>query len=186
MLLAIAGIAAIIALTLLPADQSVATPTREGTCGCHPTGAETLLVVTGLPDTTYDPGTVYTITITVDDTNGVTGENAFSMDVVGGGTLSTTDPNVELNTGTQASANDGVSPMTVSSWTVEWTAPQTGSVTFTVYAVSSGADTGNDAPTDSDAIALNANEIPEFPALLLPLVGIVASVLIASRLTRKH
>jgi len=183
------GIMAVLALALIPVQSSTATPTREGSCACHPTGGDELLTVTGLP-ASYEPGITYTIVITVADSNGATGENSFSMDIVGGGMMNAsmqTDPNVEINIENQrASANDSVSPMDVSSWQVNWTAPSSGPVTFTVNAVTaSDTANGQDALTDSDEIAVDVTAIPEFPTLIIPLFAILAAVLIAVKATKR-
>lgn len=189
-LVGVAGFVLLLALAFAPLQTTTATPTREGTCdSCHPTGAEGLLIVTGLP-ATYDPSVTYTITITVADTNGATGENSFSMDVTGGvmNLAMQTDTNVEINTvNVRASANDGVSPMSVSSWQVKWTAPSSGQVTFTVNAVSANdVDNGNNAPTDSDQIVVDATAIPEFPTLIIPIFAVVGAVLIAARAAKRQ
>src|SRR4030042_709115 len=156
-LVGVAGFVLLLALAFPPVQATTATTPREGPCGgCHPTGAEGLLTVTGL-SATYDPSVTYTITITVADANGANGENSFSMDVSGGTMTAAmqTDPNVEINSeNARASANDGVPIMSVSSWQVKWTAPSSGQVTFTVNAVTANdVDTGSDAPKDSDQIA---------------------------------
>ena len=185
------GAIALLAFALIPAsDSTIATPTREGgNCSnCHPLRTTAFLSTSGMPVGSYTPGLEYTLTITLADTNGATGENSFDLILsAGGGTLTTTDPNAEINSATEASANDGVSPMSVSQWTVQWTAPSSGTVTINVWSVmdETGA-TGINAPYDHTTTTLSAGAaIPEFPTVLIPVVGIGLAVVVAMVSTRK-
>jgi phosphotransferase system glucose/maltose/N-acetylglucosamine-specific IIC component len=130
----------------------------------------------------------YTVIVTLADPNGATGENSFDLILsAAGGTLTTTDPNAEINSATEASASDSVSPMSASQWTVQWTAPTSGTVTIDVWAVmdQTGA-TGIKAKYDLRTSTLTAGPaIPEFPALLIPVVGIGLAVVVAAKATRK-
>jgi len=185
---------AVAAMALMPVDHTVAFPTREGgNCGgssgtCHPFRTASFITVTGLPDGTYTPSTAYVVTISLTDSNGATGENNFNFILTGaGGTLTTTDPNAEINSATQASANDLVTPMTVSTWTITWTAPASGSVTIDTWAVVSmtGATLIN-APYDHTTVTLTDNTaIPEFPAILIPVLGIGVAVVVAAKMKKK-
>lgn len=187
-LVGIGGMVALIALAFVPVQGTTANPGKEGACACHTVGPEDMVSITGLP-ATYTPGNTYTITIAVADLNGGTGENAFSMDVSGGimNAAMQTDPNVEINTeNVRVSANDGVSPMSVSSWQVVWTAPSSGEITFTVNAVSANdVDNGVDSPTDSAQALTNSTAIPEFQTLIIPIFAVVGAVLIAVRAAKK-
>lgn len=192
-ILVIAGVIAVLAVALVPADRTVAFPTREGgNCGpgCHPYRTTSFLTVTSSPVISgglYVPSTTYTFTITLADTNGATGENNFDLILsAGGGTLATTDPNAEINSATEASANDAVSPMTVSTWTVQWTTPASGAVTMNTWAVLSGTATGQSAPYDRITSNLSAGAIPEFATMLVPVFGIAIAVIVISKVSKKR
>jgi hypothetical protein len=143
--------------------------------------------VNGLPTGTYTPGLQYSVDVIVADPNGLTGENAFSFRIsAAGGTLAKTDPNVEINGATQASANDAVSPMTATQWTVLWTAPPSGSVTINITAVMNQTSILGTPPYDRYTVTLTEGAaIPEFPALLIPVVGIGLAVVVAAKVTRR-
>jgi len=187
---AVASIVGLAALAYYPVEPAAGNPDREGsTCGCHPFGPDSLLTVTGIP-TAYVPEMTYTITISVNDLNGLTGNNSFSMDIFGGGTLNAsmqTDPNIEINIANQrASVNDTMLPMHVASWDVVWKAPLSGAVTINVTAVSaSDTATGSDAPKDSDQVIINPTAIPEFPVLLVPMIAIIG-LLVVMRIAVKR
>jgi len=190
-LVVVVGAIALLAVALFPASNTtVGHPTNEGgNCGnCHPYRTTSFLTVSGLPIGSYTPGLAYTVTVTLADTNGATGENSFDVILsAGGGTLTTADPNAEINSVTEASANDGISPMSVSQWTVRWTAPTSGTVTINVWSVmdKTGA-TGINAQYDRNTITLTAGAaIPEFPTLLIPVFGIGLAVVVAAMVTRK-
>jgi hypothetical protein len=189
-LVVVIGAIALLAVALVPASNSTdAYPDREGGCGCHSTQA-TFLTVNGLPTGTYTPGLQYAVDVIVADPNGLTGENAFSFRItlptVGGGTLATTDPNVEINTAIQASANDTVIPMTATQWTVLWTAPASGAVTINITAVVNQTSILGTPPYDRYTVTLTEGAaIPEFPALLIPVVGIGLAVVVAAKVTRR-
>ena len=183
------AIASIALITLLPADQTAARPTREGgACdGCHG-GAETpsMLTVTGMPSGTYVPGQQYTLTITITDTNGATGENAFDL-LATAGSLTTTDSNAEINTPTtgyaaEASANDLVTPMKATSWTVVWTAPLSGNAAIDVWAVMGDGTTGTSDIWDHENYSSKA--IPEFTSILIPIAAIVGVLVLAYRIKK--
>ncbi len=168
----------LLAVLLTPADTSTAAPSREQACTCHDVGAETVLTVSGVP-TEYTPGATYTITITVDDTNGPTaGENGFYLTITGG-TLSNPSTDAEINDPAASASTADDRPMQTASWTVDWTAPDSGGVTIDVWGVSAtDTATGSKAPADQDTFGLAL--IPEFPALLLPIVGVVGTILLVS------
>jgi hypothetical protein len=181
-------------LIILPADETSARPNREGGgCGapdgCH-SGAQTatMMTVTGLPTGSYVPGQQYTLMITLTDTNGATGENAFDL-LVTAGSLSTTDSNAEVQTTptsgytAEASANDAVTPMRATSWTVLWTAPLSGSATVEVWSVMGDGATGTLDIWDHETS--NYTAIPEFPTLLLAIIAVVCALVLASRMTKR-
>lgn len=190
-LIVVVGAIALLAVVLIPASNStVAYPDREGGCGCHPYTTTSFLTVSGLPSGSYTPGLAYTITVTVADSEPAIGENSFSIRLVTstwvGGTLTTTDPNVEINTDQNASANDLVSPMSVSQWTAVWTAPTSGTVEINITAVMNQTAIVGTPPYDRITTTLtDGSAIPEFPAMLIPVVGIGLAVVIAARVTRK-
>jgi len=190
-LVVVLGAIALLAVALVPASNTtVAHPTNEGgDCGgCHPYRTTSFLTVSGLPVGSYTPGLAYTVIVTLADPNSATGENSFDLILsAAGGTLTTTDPNAEINTATEASAKDSVSPMSASQWTVLWTAPTSGTVTIDVWSVmdQTGA-TGIKAVYDLKTSTLTAGAaIPEFPALLIPVVGIGLAVVVAAKAMRK-
>ncbi|MBU1913852.1 MAG: hypothetical protein KJ563_01475 [Candidatus Thermoplasmatota archaeon] len=135
-----------------------------------------------MPPGTYTPDQQYTIVITIDDTNDATGENSFNI-IASAGIFTTTDPNAEINSaGAQASANDAVTPMTATSWTVIWTAPSSGSAQIDVWAVMGDGAGGFVDIWDTESYTYTA--IPEFPLVLIPVIGVAAVVILVSR-TRK-
>lgn len=189
-LVVIVGALALFVVALFPASNTtVGHPTNEGgNCGnCHPYRTTSFLTVSGLPTGSYTPGLAYTVTVTLADPNGATGENSFDFILSAAcGTLTTTDPNAEINSVTEASAKDSVAPMSVSQWTVRWTAPTSGTVTLNVWSVmdQTGA-TGINAKYDRNTFTLTAGAaIPEFPALLVPVIGI--AVVVATRITKRQ
>jgi len=189
-LVVVIGAIALLAVALIPASNStVAFPDREGGCGCHPYRTTPFLTVTGLPVGSYTPGLAYPFTVTVADPNGATGNNSFSVRLstgARGGTLTTTDPNAEINVDGNASANDLVTPMSVSQWTLTWTAPASGTVAINVTAVMNQTTIIGTPPYDRITTTLtDAAAIPEFPALLIPVVGIGLAVVVAAKVTRK-
>lgn len=191
----VASAFAILALVMLPSGNSTARPILEGTpcgdtySGCHD-GAQTasMLTVTGLPGGSYVPGQPYTVTITITDTNGgATGENAFDF-LVTGGTVTESDPNAETNTppagyAGEASADDSVSPMGATTWTVVWTAPASGSATVEVWAVMGDGAGGIHDIWDYETQSYS--DIPEFPTLVLPLIGVLGILVVVVRFKRK-
>ena len=187
-ILLVGAIVAALAVALAPIGTTSATPTREGgACsGCHE-GAQTpsMLTVTGLPSGTYVPGQPYTITITITDTNGNTindGQNNFDI-IATAGTFSSPDANTEVNSATEASTLDSADHYTLTSGSVVWTAPASGSVTIDVWAVMGDGATGTLDIWDHETYT--SSEIPEFTILILPLIGVVGIVVLASRAMKK-
>ena len=190
-LLLIGAFAAIIAFALLPAEQSAAKPTfTGGACsdtysGCHD-GVQTvsMMTITGMPTGSYIPGQPYSIKITIADTNGVdTGQNAFDL-IINAGALSSTDANVEIvNPSIEAKANTAIDLKRATTFNVTWTAPLSGSVNIEVWAVmGDGAGSTHDI---WDREAFSYSTVPEFPAILIPIIGISCAVILASRLSKK-
>lgn len=190
-LLVTVGALALLAVALFPASTTtLGHPTNVGgNCGnCHPLRTTAFLTVNGLPTGSYTPGHVYTVTVVLADTNGVTGQNNFNFIIpTGGGTLATSDPNAMVYSATQVTPNHSISPMTFSTWTLQWTAPSSGTVAINVWAVmdETGA-TGINAPYDHNTITLTAGApIPEFPTLLIPVIGIGLAVVVAATVARR-
>jgi hypothetical protein len=188
-LLAIGAIAALIGLAVLPAQPTAARETREGgSCsepysGCH-SGAQTpsLLTITGLPSSSFVPGQQYTIHIVISDTNGIaTGYNSFDL-IINAGTLSTTDPEVEINNpASEASANDLADLMKATTFDVVWTAPLSSSANIEIWGVmGDGAGSMLDI-WDREVYSYTA--VPEFPVILLR-IGL--AVILASRISKKR
>jgi len=183
------AIAGLLAIVLLPADRTSATATREGgNCSdCHDGGQTTsMMSVTGLPVGTFTPGQQYTVTVSITDTNsGSTGENSFDF-LATAGSITTSDANVEVNTPTsgysaEASANDAVADMTATTFTLVWTAPVSGDATIEVWAVMGDGAGGTVDIWDHESY--NYAAIPEFPAVLVPVLGIAAALVAAFRLS---
>jgi hypothetical protein len=147
-----------------------------------------MMTVTGLPAGTYVPSQQYTVTVTITDTNsGSTGENSFDL-LATAGSITESDPNVEVNTPTsgysaEASADDTVASMTATTFTLVWTAPASGSVTIEVWAVMGDGAGGTADIWDHETYSYTA--IPEFPTLLVPVLGAVGALVLASRLSSK-
>lgn len=186
-LLALVGTIVLLAVALAPASISSAQPTREVDCtGCHDVQSAGLLSVTGLP-ATYTPDATYTITINVADVNGASGENGFYLTLTGGGTLLNPGANAEVNDPAAAASTADTRPMTVDTWTVDWTAPSSGAVTIHVWAVSAtDTETGTSAPYDDMIINIDTTAIPEFTALLLPVLGLVGVVVVLAKISKKN
>ncbi len=186
-LLALVGTIVLLAVALAPASISTAQPTREVPCSnCHSTQSVGMLSVTGLP-ATYTPGATYTITIHVNDLNGATGENGFLLNTSGSGTLLNPGANVEVNDPAGVASTADTRPMTVDTWTVDWTAPSSGSATIHVWAVSANdVDTGSSAPYDDQIITLNATAIPEFTTLMVPILELIGVVVVLVKVSKKN
>ncbi len=116
-------------------------------CGsCHGDTEDMTIIITltGLP-ASYTPDQTYPLTLSVSGGTG-TSEGAFNLEV-SAGTLSTTDPNVDIDsTPNQAAQNTDQ----FTSWDMDWTAPSAGAGTITVWTVgmTSNADgSKNDGDT---------------------------------------
>lgn len=182
--MALVGGTILLAVLFAPIDNSTAKPNYEQACGsCHDVGADSLLTVTGLP-AQYSPSATYTITITLDDPNGPTaGENGFYL-TINGGTLSNPSADAEVNDPASSASTADSRPMRTSTWTVDWTAPSSGDVTIQVWGVAaSDSDTGTNAPYDDDTFVFTV--IPEFPALLLPVIGLIGAVVFAAKVSKR-
>ncbi|MCU0853101.1 MAG: hypothetical protein MUC90_07635 [Thermoplasmata archaeon] len=175
------GLVAAVAFSLAPVLNSAALDETEGgDCSlCH-NGPDTdsLLTHSGVPSS-YTPGNTYTITIQITDGAGT---QSFDL-IVSAGTLSNPSTNAEINSATEASANDGVDLSAATTFTVDWTAPSSGSVTFDFWGVSgNGASAMND-PWDHDTVSIA--DVPEFPTLLLPVMGMLGGVFAITFMGRK-
>jgi hypothetical protein len=171
----------VIALILAPTGHTTAHPGNTGgNCGnCHPAPTSTFETIAGLPAGTYSPGQAYSVTVSVADTNGATGENSFDF-IVSAGTVTSSDPNVKIVSAKEAAAT----VYTVSSWTLTWTAPTTGSVSVDGWAVFGGGQLQN-SPYNHLTYTLDPVAIPEFTMLLVPVVGMVGAIFVATRVAKK-
>lgn len=178
------GVIALLAVVMIPTQQSSAHSENTlslGACSdCHPSTTANFLTISNLPLSTYTPSQAYTLTISVANANGLAGRNAFDL-TVSAGTLSSTDPNVEV-LGNSTEAHTLVD--TVSSWTVVWTAPLSGSVKIETWGVDGGG-TKTSSQWNQDVRTLSTTAIPEFTTLLLPVVGIAGVLLVVSRISKK-
>lgn len=118
-------------------------------CVCHSGSADTsvTVAVAGLP-AEYIDGNQYTLTITVSGgpdahSNGENAQGGFNL-VASDGSFEPVDDNVQVENG---EATHTLAGNDQREWTVEWTAPASGEVTFTAYAnsVDGNGDTGGDA-----------------------------------------
>ncbi len=187
--LASVAILAIIAVVLAPASETGAFPGRTGgNCGtpCHPVETTPFLTVTGFP-TEYVPSQDYTVTITIEDPNGLfVGENSFDLILsTGGGTVVGINQYVKNVSTVQVATNQAFNT-TVSQWTVKWTAPASGTVTVDTWAVFGAGGVASDSPYQHTTTTVNESAIPEFSSLLLPAVGIGAAIVLVSRVSRRR
>lgn len=135
----------------------------EGTCsGCHGGGAAgTTISVTASPaftNNTYDPGSTYTITLTV--ANSSQGAFGFDCEILNS---SNTNAGTMANPGSGAALANAFngrrnvfhtskkSGTGSASWTFEWTPPVSGDVTFYIAgnAVNSNNSTSGDSPSST-------------------------------------
>ncbi len=115
-------------------------------CGCHyPSGGATV-TISGHPSQ-YTAGQTYSLTISV--TGGISGNGGgFSLDVDKGTLSAGISISVNVNQA-QNSATHQITGNNQRSWTVDWTAPSTGSgtVTFDVAGLISNSNGGNSGDT---------------------------------------
>jgi len=140
---------------------------------CHDGGDnDTIMTVSGIP-AQYNPSQAYVITIDISDSNGAgVGENSIVINVTVG-TLTTSDVNLSLVSSTEAvSTND----YDVTQWTLTWTAPTSGDVTFDAWGIAGDGSGGRAEETDNDIHT--STLIPEFPTLMIPIVSVVALLFI--------
>ena len=92
--------------------------------------------------------------------------------------------NAEINNPvSEASANDLADLKKVTTFDVVWTAPLSGSATIEIWAVmGDGAGSMLDI---WDREVFSYSSVPEFPTMLLPIIGIGFAVMLASRLSKK-
>ncbi len=182
---AVAIVVAATAIVLAPSGETGAVPGRTGgNCGnCHPLTTTSFLTVTGFP-TEYVPGQVYTITVTVADTNGATGENSFDLILAaGGGTVVGVDQYVKNVSALQVATQPTTGGAALAQWTVKWTAPTTGDVTVDTWAVF-GTGAGSGSPYEHITTTVTASAIPEFSLLLVPILGIAAALVLIVRVRK--
>ncbi len=176
------SIAGILALVALPARDSSAHPSNTGgNCSnCHPSTTTRFMTITGLPNTTYTPSTAYPITIHITDTNGATGKNSFDF-IVSAGTVSSSDPNVGVITG-NLEAHALV--YTVTTWTLTWTSPSSGSPVINTWTVWGGGQLSS-SPYNHDVRTLSTTAIPEFGELIVPVLGAAGVVVVMVSLSKR-
>ena len=185
-LVLIAGISTLLAILIGPSAPSTAhAGNTGGSCdSCHASAA-TFMTVTGFP-ATYTPGQSYSITVTITDGNGwPTGENSFDM-IVSGGTVKGVNQWVKNVTTTEVATNDAFNS-TARTWTVNWTAPASGTITVDTWGVY-GSGAGWRDPYQHLTTTVNASEMPEFTTLIVPIAGILATLFVvrARRARRKE
>ena len=148
---------------------------RSNGCGCHGGSGSVTAQLTGLP-TAYTPSTTYSLTVAMSTSPNTGG---FNLEV-NRGALSNPGPNAQVSSnGFQAT--HGFSPGTTS-WTVQWTAPASGSgvALFDLAVLSAngnGATSGDIYDTLSISVGedINANSPPTASDLTIspgtPLTG---------------
>ncbi|MEC7686146.1 MAG: choice-of-anchor V domain-containing protein, partial [Candidatus Thermoplasmatota archaeon] len=136
-------------------------------CGggsCHgSTNTVTPTLTTGIPSSGYTPGTVYSLTI--GGSGGVSGtKGGFNLDA-SSGTFSNPGTNAQIVSGEVTHSNSNAR-----TWTVDWTAPSTGTgdVTFLLavnFANGNGGATGDSWGTDSWIVSelTTSNSNPPLP-----------------------
>ncbi|MCH1443167.1 MAG: hypothetical protein L7U53_04775, partial [Candidatus Poseidoniaceae archaeon] len=115
-------------------------------CGggyCHGSGTQTAtLSMSGQP-TTYAAGSTYTLTVSV--TGGVSSSNGgFSLDV-DKGSLSSPGTGVKINTAADSATHTNYN---YRSWSVDWTAPSTGSGVVSIDVAANAVDGTGSASND--------------------------------------
>ena len=134
-------------------------------CGggsCHgSTNTVTPTLSTGIPSSGYTPGTVYSLTM--GGTGGVSGSNGgFNLDATSG-TFSNAGTNAQIVSGEATHSNSNSR-----SWTVDWTAPASGSgdVTFLLavnFANGQNGASGDSWGTDSWTVSEFTSSTPSLP-----------------------
>ena len=134
-------------------------------CGggsCHgSTNTVTPTLSTGIPSSGYTPGAVYSLTM--GGTGGVSGSNGgFNLDATSG-TFSNAGTNAQIVSGEATHSNSNSR-----SWTVDWTAPASGSgdVTFLLavnFANGQNGASGDSWGTDSWTVSEFTSSTPSLP-----------------------
>ena len=160
----------------------------QGTgCGggyCHGSGTQTAtLSMSGQP-TTYAAGSTYTLTISV--TGGVSSSNGgFALDV-DKGSLSSPGTGVKINTAANSATHTNYN---YRSWSVDWTAPSTGSGVVSIDVAANAVDgtgsTSNDV-WDTSTYQISEGSAPTNTAptvsniLLSPIIASTTDTLVLS------
>ncbi len=124
-------------------------------CTCHNQSTNTLITVTGLPAGGYTNGTVYPITLTVTNSSIIAGSpfgkrDGFNMKASSGSFTPVTGivlvgfGSTEIRHNTPKAASTGTA-----SWTVNWTAPASGSATIT-FNVAANATNGDGTSSNDE------------------------------------
>ena len=134
-------------------------------CGggsCHgSTNTVTPTLTTGIPSSGYTPGTVYSLTI--GGSGGVSGtKGGFNLDA-SSGTFSNPGTNAQILSGEVTHSNSNSR-----TWTVDWTAPSTGTgdITFLLavnFANGNGGASGDSWGTDSWTVSEFTSSTPSLP-----------------------
>jgi len=141
--------------------------------GCHDGGDnDAIMTVSGIP-AQYNPSQAYVITIDISDPNGAgVGENSIVINVTTG-TFTTSDVNLSLVSSTEAASTNDYD---VTQWTLTWTAPTSGDVTFEAWGVAGDGGSGTNEETDNDIHT--STLIPEFPTLMIPILSTIGIILL--------
>ena len=122
-------------------------------CGCHGgSSSSTSITLSGQPSS-YVPGTLYTLTITITNSQIGGTKGGFSLDA-SGGSFSNPGSSAKLDGGKVTHSNKNAR-----SWTVDWTAPSSGSGTVNFDVVGNAVNGANG--NNGDAWSTATFNVPE-------------------------
>lgn len=173
--LGLSGLGKAVAKVPLPDPRRTGAPGENDCSGCHSgTGGDGSVSVLGLP-TSYVPGTVYTLTVQLQDP----GQSRWGFEATvlkdSDDTMAGSLAGADGTTGLQAQTGrlyishnadgtpDGTFAGTANgpvSWPVQWTAPAAGSGSVTIYVAAVSAD-NDDSSGDTDFQYLHQPSVPE-------------------------
>ena len=123
-------------------------------CGCHGSASSSTSVSLSGQPSSYVPGQSYTLTVTVSNSQISTSKGGFSLDA-SSGSFSNPGTNAKLSSGKVTHSSENAR-----SWTVDWTAPSSGSGTVSFDVVGNAVNGGG---TGGDAWNTASYNVPEQP-----------------------
>lgn len=138
-----------------PLSEANSNGKTSPSCGCHGgSSSSTTVSMSGQPSS-YVPGQSYTFTVTVSNSQISNSLGGFSLDA-SSGTFSNPGSNAKLDSGKVTHSNRNAR-----SWTVDWTAPSsgTGTVTVDIAGLAANGASGNNGDSWNTA----SYNIPEQP-----------------------